>query len=50
MEFTKLEDILNFAIEKEAEAIQAYGEMSENTQNPGLKKLLLELQAEEKKT
>ena len=49
MEFSKYEEFVKFAIEREEEAIQAYGEMSEKTQNPGLKKLLLELQAEEKK-
>lgn len=49
MEFKQFEDIIKFAIAREEEAIQAYGEMSENTPNPGLKKLLLELQGEEKK-
>ena len=49
MEFSKYDDIVKFAIEREEEAIQAYGEMSEKTPNPGLKKLLQELQAEEKK-
>ncbi|MFQ6039078.1 MAG: ferritin family protein [Candidatus Aminicenantales bacterium] len=49
MEFKTYDDILKFAIRREEEAIEAYGEMSEKAQTPGLKHLLLELQDEEKK-
>ena len=49
MEFKNFDEVINFAIAREREAIHAYGEMSENAAVPGIKELLLELQAEEKK-
>ena len=42
------EEAVEFAIEREEEAIQAYGEMSRKVKTPGLRELLLELQKEEK--
>lgn len=49
MDLSNFKDILEFAISREEEAIASYGKMSELTQSPGLKELLLELQEEEKK-
>ena len=49
MEFSTFEEIINFAIKREEEAFQSYGEMVNMAQTPGLKKLLAELQNEEKK-
>ena len=49
MEFSDFKDILNFAIQREAEAYMAYEDMSEKAETPGLKQLLLELRDEEKK-
>ena len=49
MEFTNFEDILQFAIQREEDACNAYFEMSKIAETPGLKELLLDLQAEEKK-
>jgi len=46
--FNGIQDVVQFAIEREEAAIQAYGEMHEKTSMPGLKTLLLELQSEEK--
>ncbi|MFC2160494.1 ferritin family protein [Acidobacteriota bacterium] len=43
------EDIVQFAIQREEDACNAYGEMSKIAETPGLKELLLDLQAEEKK-
>lgn len=48
MDLSSFQDILKFAISREEEAIASYGKMSEKTQSPGLKELLLELQEEEK--
>jgi rubrerythrin len=48
MDLSNFQDILKFAISREEEAIASYGKMSEKTQSPGLKELLLELQEEEK--
>ncbi|MFQ5721233.1 MAG: ferritin family protein [Candidatus Aminicenantales bacterium] len=48
MEFSTFEEIIDFAIKREEEAFQSYGEMIEMAQTPGLKKLLTELQNEEK--
>jgi rubrerythrin len=48
MQFSNFEDVIKFAIEREEEAIQAYGDMSEKTVVPGVKELMLELQEEEK--
>ncbi len=49
MDNSNFEDIIQFAIQREEDAYRAYGEMSEVSETPGLKELLLELQAEEKK-
>ena len=49
MEFSSFKDVIEFAIEREEEAYQGYGDMSEKAEVPGIKELLLELQAEEKK-
>ncbi len=49
MDNSNFEDIIQFAIQREEDACRAYGEMSEISETPGLKELLLELQAEEKK-
>jgi rubrerythrin len=49
MDLSNFQDILNFAISREKEAIASYGILSELTKSPGLKELLLELQEEEKK-
>jgi rubrerythrin len=48
MDLRNYEDIIKFAISREEAAIDAYGDMSEKTKTPGLRELLLELQAEEK--
>lgn len=48
MKFRSFEDIIDFAIKKEEEAFEAYGEMIEIAKTPGLKRLLAELQADEK--
>jgi rubrerythrin len=48
MDLRNYEDIIKFAISREEEAIDAYGDMSEKTKTPGLRELLLELQGEEK--
>ncbi len=44
-----VKDILNFAVEREEEAIKAYGEMMEMAEVPGIKNLMGELQEEERK-
>ncbi|MGD2245907.1 MAG: ferritin family protein [Candidatus Aminicenantes bacterium] len=48
MDTSKFGDIIKFAIAREETAYKTYGEMSEKAETPGLKDLLLELQAEEK--
>ncbi len=40
--------IIDFAIKREEEAIQTYGNYARKAKSPGLKKLLIELQGEEK--
>jgi len=47
MDFKSYEDVIRFAIAREEEAADSYGEMSGNAKIPGLKQMLLELQAEE---
>jgi rubrerythrin len=42
------EDFIDFAIEREEEAIKAYGEIAAIAKTPGLEKLLLNLQEEER--
>ncbi len=41
-------DFIEFAIKREEEAIKAYGEIADIAKTPGLKKLLLDLQEEER--
>ncbi len=41
-------DFIEFAIKREEEAIKAYGDIAGITKTPGLKKLLLDLQEEER--
>ncbi len=48
MEFTNFQDILDFAIKREEEAIEGYRKMREIAKTPGLEKLLAELQEEER--
>ena len=47
MDFSKFEDVVKFAIEREEAAYEAYGEMAEMAETPGLKEMLSELQSEE---
>jgi rubrerythrin len=49
MDLSSFQDILKFAISREEKAIESYEKLSDLTQSPGLKELLLELQEEEKK-
>ncbi len=49
MALSGFDEVIKFAIEREEEAIQTYGQLSQETQTPGLKALLLELREEEKK-
>ena len=42
------EDFIEFAIKREEEAIKAYGDIAGIAKTPGLKKLLLDLQGEER--
>lgn len=46
--FSSFEDIIQFAIQREEEAAQGYGEMMAMAESHGLKKLLQELQDDEK--
>lgn len=48
MALKSFKEIIQFAIKREEDAIRSYGEMAEKTNMPGLKKLLLDLQSEEK--
>ncbi|MDH4257210.1 MAG: ferritin family protein [Candidatus Aminicenantes bacterium] len=48
MDTQTFEGIVKFAIEREEEAIKAYGSMIEISKTPGLKELLAELQNEER--
>jgi len=48
MQFTNFQDILDFAIKREEEAIQGYRKMREIAKTPGIEKLLAELQEEER--
>jgi rubrerythrin len=49
MDLSSFQDILKFAISRQEKAIESYEKLSDLTQSPGLKELLLELQEEEKK-
>jgi len=46
-EFDNVDDILNFAIEKEEEAALLYRDLASRTENPGTKRLFEELTEEE---
>lgn len=48
MGFDAFNEIIEFAIRNEEKAIYSYGSLAEIARTPGLKKLLLELQEEEK--
>ncbi len=48
MTFASTAEILRFAIEREEEAVQSYGDLARDAADPVLKTLLLELQTEEK--
>ena len=48
MALKSFDEIIKFAIKREEDAIRSYGEMAEKTNMPGLKKLLIDLQSEEK--
>ena len=48
METRTFEQVIEFAILREEEAIKAYGDMVEMAETPGLKTLLAELQNEER--
>ncbi len=48
MAIKNFKEIIQFAIKREEDAIRIYGEMAEKTKMPGLKKLLIDLQSEEK--
>jgi len=48
METKTFEQVIEFAIKREEEAIHAYGNMIEMAETPGLKTLLAELQEEER--
>ncbi len=49
MNFSNFQDVIDFAIKREEEAIESYAGMIEKTRMPGLKELLAELRDEEKK-
>ncbi len=48
METRTFEQVIEFAIQREEDAIKAYGNMVEMAETPGLKTLLAELQNEER--
>ena len=48
METKTFEQVIEFAIQREEEAVKAYGDMVEMAETPGLKTLLAELQNEER--
>jgi len=48
MKLSNFGDVINFAIKREEEAIQGYGNLIDLAKNPGVKKLLQELQEEER--
>jgi rubrerythrin len=48
METKTFEEVIEFAIQREEEAIKAYGDMLEMAETPGIKTLLAELQDEER--
>jgi len=48
MKLSTFRDVINFAIKREEEAIHGYGNMIDLAKTPGVKKLLQELQEEER--
>jgi rubrerythrin len=48
MVLTSILDILRFAVEREEDAIRAYGDLAQSAVDPVVRTLLLELQVEEK--
>jgi len=48
MKLSTFNDVINFAIKREEDAIQGYGSMIDVAKNPGIGKLLQELQEEER--
>lgn len=48
MELSNFDQAIQFAIAREEDAIKGYGEMAEMAKTPGLQKLIIELQEEEK--
>ena len=48
MKLSTFKDVINFAIKREEEAIHGYGNMINLAKTPGVKKLLQELQEEER--
>ncbi len=47
MDFSDFDSVIQFAIEREEEAINRYGELQKKAKTPGLKELLSDLQSEE---
>lgn len=48
MKLSSFQDVVNFAIKREEDAIQSYGKMIDMAKTPGIKELLQELQNEER--
>jgi len=48
MELSNFDQVIQFAIAREEDAIEGYGKMAEMAKTPGLQKFCLELQEEEK--
>lgn len=48
MKLSSFHQVIKFAIEREEEAVESYGKMIDMVKTPGLEKLLLELQEEER--
>jgi rubrerythrin len=48
MKFSGFDDVIHFAIQREEEAAKAYGDMMKNAQDEAARKLLLDLQEDEK--
>ena len=48
MKLSAFKDVINFAIKREEEAIHGYGSMIDLAKTPGIKRLLQELQEEER--
>jgi len=48
MKFSEFDDVIQFAIQREEEAAKAYGDMMERARDEAARKLLLDLQEDEK--